>query len=98
MINRSFGFSKDHKSPSDFRIRDYLLGEVLHNVLGINIYVLGRTSCMEINNIDELQVGLGLCSAVPVSADICNVFEHCRKEKILRVEKLVPQLVGNMSN
>ena len=59
VINRSFGFSTDHKSPSDFRIRDYLLGEVLFNVLGVNIYMLGRTSCIEINNIEELQVRLG---------------------------------------
>ena len=84
MINRSFGFSMDHKSPSDFRIRDYLLGEVLFNVLGINIYMLGRTSCIEINNIEELQVRLGLCSEVPVQGDVCNVFEHCPKENILR--------------
>ena len=98
MINRSFGYSTDHKSPSDFRIRDYLLGEVLFNVLGINIYMLGRTSCIEINNIEELQVGLGSCSADTVNFDICNVFENCPKEKIIRDTKLVPQLVGNMFN
>ena len=66
MINRSFGFSMDNESPSDFRIRDYLLGEVLFNVLGMNVCMLSRTSCIEINNIEELQVGLGSCSAVPV--------------------------------
>ena len=88
----------DNKSPSDFRIRDYLLGEVLFNVLGINICVLSRTSCIEINNIEELQIGLGLCDAVPVRVNACNVFENCPEEKILRDIKLVPQLVGNMSN
>ena len=98
MINRSLGFATDCKRPSDFRIRDYLLGEVLFDVLGINIYMLGKTSCIDVNNIEDLQVRLGLCSEVSVSVDNYNVFDNCPQENVLRDIKLVPQLVGNISH
>ena len=89
---------EDLDAPSDFRIRDYVLAEVLFKTLGINVYLLSRKRWNEINSVTDLQIDLGLCTDCIGNSDVRNFYEIYSRKNVLSDIKLVPHLVGKMSN
>ena len=81
-------------APSDFRIRDYMLGEVLFKKLGINVYLLCRKGRNEIISVSDLQIELGLCTDCIDNSDVRNFSKICSRKNVLSDIKLVPHLVG----
>ena len=83
------------QTPSDFRVRDYGLGEVLFRYLGFNVCMLHRKWWGEVNSSEELSIDLGLKSDI---SDSYDVFDGNRVENAVKDTKLVPRLVGNELN
>ena len=85
-------------APSDFRIRDYMLGEVLFKTLGINVYLLCRKGWNEINSVTDLQIELDLGADCIGNSNVRNFSEIYSRKNVLSDIKLVPHLVVKMSN
>ena len=83
------------QTPSDFRIRDYGLDEVLFKIFGFNIYMLQGKQWGEINSIEDVRIDSCLKSDV---SDSYDVFGGNFGENAFKDTQLVPHLVGNEFN